>query len=95
MTWQQVIGWIKWLIGWVKFDNSRLDTLEKKVKEMSDILDTLKADFEAYKGTVDETLAKLQATITQLTQGQLDPAKAQAIDDEINAARNALNPPSA
>lgn len=85
-------GWIVWLRNRLFTDESRISTLEVKVKKMSDILDTLKADFEAYKTLVDETLAKLQANIAALTAGQLDPVKAAAIDDEINAARQALLP---
>jgi uncharacterized coiled-coil protein SlyX len=73
---------------------TRLETLEEKVSKMADVLDTLKADFESYKALVDSTLADLQAKIAALVAGQLDPAKAQAIDDEINAAKAALNPPA-
>jgi hypothetical protein len=59
---------------------------------MSDVLDTLKADFEAYKSSVDSALAALNQKIATITAGQLDPAKVQEIDNEINAARAALNP---
>lgn len=84
--------WADWVGGWLRWDNTRLDALERKVADMADVLDTLKTDFEAYKGLVDTTLAGLQAKVTALTAGQLDPTKAQAIDDEINAARKALAP---
>jgi len=69
-----------------------LTSLQGKVNKMSDVLDTVKADFESYKGLVDSTLQGLKDKVASLLAGQLDPAKAQAIDDEINAAKAALNP---
>lgn len=57
---------------------------------MSDVLDTLKDDFEAYKAAVDAKFTELGDKL----KSQLDPAKAQLIDDEVNAAKAALNPPA-
>jgi hypothetical protein len=73
---------------------SRVTLLEGKVKAMSDVLDAVKADFEAYQTLVNSTLTALQAKVAGLLAGQLDPAKAQAIDDEIKAATAALTPPT-
>ena len=94
-------SWYDWvstnlsrLIAWLRVDNSRLDALEKEIRKMSDVLDTLKSDFEAYQQKVNDTLVALNQKISDLTAGQLDPAKAQAIDDEVKAAIAALAPPS-
>lgn len=87
-------SWVVWLRKRLFTDEARMNALEERIDKMSDVLDTLKADFEAYKGAVDQRLADLAATIAGLLAGQLDPAKAQLIDDEINAARAELNPPT-
>jgi hypothetical protein len=86
---------------WIYYEQRQIDALTKrvtllegKVTKMSDVLDTLKADFEAYKALVDSTLSGLQTKVAGLLAGQLDPAKAQAIDDEINAAKASLTPPA-
>jgi hypothetical protein len=55
---------------------------------MANVLDNLKADFEAYKALVD---AQITALGTRLKDA-LDPAQAQLVDDEINAAKAALTP---
>lgn len=93
MTWYE---WMERAVAWckekIKSEDTQLKTLTEKVSKMSDILDTLKADFEAYKQLVDASLTALQTKIADLTAGQLDPAKAAAIDAEINAAKAALNP---
>lgn len=91
---QSLWSWIVWLRNRLTTDETRISALEGKVKAMADVLDQVKADFESYKSTVDSKFAELQQKIADLLAGQLDPAKAQAIDDEINAARAALNPPA-
>lgn len=72
------------------------ESLLEKVEQMSDVLDTLKSDFEAYQTLVGTTLTALNDKLAGLTAGQLDPAKAEAVDAEIKAAISALTPaPSA
>lgn len=92
------MSWFDWATGWIRWDSAtlrdhekRLSILERKALVMGDVLDTLKDDFEAYKAAVDAKLTELGDKLKL----QLDPAKAQLVDDEINAAKAALNPPSA
>lgn len=92
---KSIWSWVVWLRNRLCTDEGRLSQLERKVKEMSDVLDTVKADFEAYQTLVNTTLKGLNDKINSLTAGQLDPAKAQAIDTEIKAAITALQPPAA
>lgn len=76
LTWDQFNSWV--------WDSIR--DLQHKVATMANLLDTLKSDFEAYKAAVDAELDDLKTRLT----GALDPAQAQLIDDEINAAKAAL-----
>ncbi len=95
--WQSIYNlwsWITWERTQIAGLAVRVSELEERVKKMADVLDTVKADFEDYKAAVDQRLTDLAATIAGLLAGQLDPAKAQAIDDEIKAAKAALNPPT-
>ncbi len=85
-----VIEWIRVCWSWIVWLRNRVCTDEKRMQEMADVLDQLKSDFEAYKASVDAALTALGDKLKV----QLDPAKAQAIDDEINAAKAALNPPA-
>ena len=94
--------WYDWAAGWIRWDSAQLSRIEDqqnlitgKVNAMADVLDKLKADFEAYQEKVTTTLTDLKAKVAALTTGALDPAKAQTIDDEITAATNALAPPAA
>lgn len=87
-------SWILWLRNRLFTDETRISALEGKVKTMSDALDAIKSDFEAYQALVNTTLTNLNAKITSLTTGALDPAKAEAIDTEIKAAITALTPPA-
>jgi hypothetical protein len=75
-------------------EQTRMDffSLSTKVKTMSDVLDTLKSDFEAYQTLVTTTLKGLNDKVAALSAGALDPAKADAIDAEIKAAITALTP---
>ncbi len=91
MTWYEwAQSWILNLRGRLFTDEARISLIEKEVRNMADVLDQLKSDFEAYKASVDAALTALGDKLKV----QLDPAKAQAIDDEINAAKAALNPPA-
>lgn len=92
------MSWYEWAQSWIYnlrgrlfTDEARISKIEKELKNMADILDTLKADFEDYKAKVDARLTELGDKL----KNQLDPAKAQVIDDEINAAKAELNPPAA
>ena len=86
---------IKWLqCNRLFSDEQRFSILEQKVQKMSDELDTIKTDFEAYQTLVNTTLTALNDKITSLTSGQLDPAKAAAVDQEIKDAIAKLTPPA-
>jgi hypothetical protein len=74
-------------------DESRISALEKGLKNMADELDTIDSKFDTYQALVVKTIADLKAEVAAELNNQLDPVKAKAIEDKMDAAIATLSPP--